>query len=186
MPSETCSQAPEGDRPARHRHFGNAVLPLVTRLAAQVIDRSCRQADCGTLEAAPLASAEPHCRGRAKRNPDHVFKYQTIAMPANPGSDVVANEQRLNEFVRLEPSELCGPSAQRQQPRGNRFGGGKARRIEIVVPAKRCGKPLAEPSVETEENLLRLSVGLDESVAGSSPFPRPASGIGFGERYVWQ
>src|SRR6478609_6839501 len=61
-------QAAEGDRPARHRHRRDAVLPLVPRFTAQMVNRSGSQHGGGAIEARGAAPAEPHRRGGTERD----------------------------------------------------------------------------------------------------------------------
>ena len=65
---------------------------------------------------------------------------------------------------------------------------------QIPADIESNGRPEQEPSVETEENLLRLSVGLTELYRdlGASLIPwlrrsngLSATGVGFGERYFY-
>ena len=67
-------QAAEGDRPARHLHRGDAVLPFVSRRARQMIDRPRRQEHRCSIETAGPARAgtasspefRAKCRGHAR------------------------------------------------------------------------------------------------------------------------
>ena len=71
-------------------------------------------------------------------------------MPADPRTRVVADQQRLGEFVRMETGEPRRIRPQREQPVGDRFGRGKAPVVEVVAPAVNSGQPFALPLMETE------------------------------------
>ena len=148
-------QAAEGDRPARHRHRRDAVLPLVPRFAAQMVNRSGSQLGGGAVEASSPAPAESHRRGGTERDADNMLEHRTITMPADPGARIVPNQQRLNQILR---GYMCEPRrlrTQRQQPRGKRLGRSEARRVEIVAPAIRGGQAFSGPSVEAERRQFR-------------------------------
>ena len=79
-----------------------------------------------------------------------MLEHRPIAMPADTRTRVVADEQRLGEFVRREASEPRRFRLQWQQPVGDRFGRGKAPVIEIVAPSVHGGEPLAEPLMKAK------------------------------------
>jgi hypothetical protein len=101
-------QAAEGDRPARHRHRRDAVLPLAPRFAAQMVNRSGSQLGGGAIKASSPASAASHRRGGTERDADNTLEHRTITMPADPGARIVPNEQRLNQILR---GYMCEPAA---------------------------------------------------------------------------
>ena len=109
-------QAAEGDRPACHVHLSDAVLPIVPRFAAQVVDRSRRQLGGSPVKASSAASSESHRRRRPKRDADDMLEHRTIPMPTDPGARIVPDQQRLNEVIRFEAREPRRPLAQRKQP----------------------------------------------------------------------
>jgi hypothetical protein len=91
-----------------------------------------------------------------------MFEHRPIAVPADPGADIVANEQCLNELIRLQMGEPCCVRAQREQPFRNRIAWGEAPRLEIVGPAKRHRQALPEPSVEAERRKVHRIDRCDE------------------------
>ena len=86
-------------RPARLVHGCDAVLPSVPYLSCHVVDRPRHEADSDAVEPDRLATAEAHGRRRAKRHPDDMPEHRAVAMPANAGARIIANEQGLNEVI---------------------------------------------------------------------------------------
>src|SRR5437588_777200 len=83
--AKMVGQAVDGDRPARHLHLSDAVLPFVPRFAAQMIDRPRRQWRRRAVEAAGSAPPEPHRRRCPQRNADDMLEHRTVAVPSDPG-----------------------------------------------------------------------------------------------------
>ena len=86
-------------RPARLVHGRDAVLPSVPRLSGHVVDRPRRKVDSDTVEPIRLATAEAHGRPRAERHPDDMPEDRAVAMPADTGGGIIANEQGLDEVI---------------------------------------------------------------------------------------
>src|SRR5207253_533401 len=101
-------------------------------------------------EPALPAPAKSERRGRAERDADDVLEQRPIAVPADPGAWIVADQQRMHELLRSESGEAGGLLADRQQPVGYRVCPPEARIVEVVAPAEGVGEPLAFPAVEPE------------------------------------
>ena len=155
-------QGSEGDGPAGRVHLGDAVLPAVPGLAAQMIRRPRRQGGGRAVEPARPATAEAHDRRRAERHADDVLENRAVAVPADSRARVVAGEQHLRERLRREPRERRAARPERQQPIGDRSRRRDLRGVEIVVPAERGGDPLAEPALEAERRERHLRHPRDE------------------------
>src|SRR6202035_2799040 len=94
-------KAAEGDRPARHLHRGDAVLPFMSRLAGQVVNRPRRQEPRRPIETAGLASRKRYRRRGAERYAEDMLEHRPVSVPSDPGTRVVADQQRLDKFTRL-------------------------------------------------------------------------------------
>lgn len=74
-------QAAEGYGPACHSPCGYAVLPLVPRFAAQMVNRPGPQLGGSPIKAAGSTSPESHRRLRPKRDANELVEYCAIPMP---------------------------------------------------------------------------------------------------------
>src|SRR6516162_5169557 len=84
-------QAAEGDRPARHFHGGDAVLPFMARLAGQMIDRPRREKRRDPIVTAAPASPEPHRRRGSERDAENMLEYRPVSVPPNSSARVVTD-----------------------------------------------------------------------------------------------
>src|SRR5215472_2211109 len=92
-------QAAEGDRPSRHLHGSNAVLPFMPRLPRQMIDRPRRQEHRRPIETAALASPKPHRRRSSERDAEDMLEHRPVSVPADSGTRVVADQQSLDKLA---------------------------------------------------------------------------------------
>ena len=76
------------------------MLPFVPRFAGQMIDRPRPQDGRRPIEAAMAAAAETHRRRGAERDAENMLEDRTVPVPANSGTRIVADQQRLDEFAR--------------------------------------------------------------------------------------
>lgn len=72
-----------------------------------------------------------------------------VAMPADAGARIVADEERLNELVVGKVHE-GGAEADRQEPVGHWRRGGDLCCLKVIGQAKGGGQPPAEPSLKAE------------------------------------
>lgn len=88
------------------------MLPIVADFAAEMVDGTGREQLRGAIEAAAAPSTAKAQGGRvAERNPYHMFEYGPVAMPADAGTRIVANEESLHELIRCQAREGGGPAA---------------------------------------------------------------------------
>ena len=83
-----------------------------------------------------------------------MLKHRPIAVPADPGTRVIADDQGLDEVPRFQAGKPRRPGASRQQPVGKRVGRAEVGGVEIVAPAIGRGQPLAKPAVKAERRKL--------------------------------
>src|SRR4051812_34560295 len=98
-------QATEGNRPPRHLNIGDAVLPVVPSFPGEMINRPGREEHGRTIKTVGVASSKPECRRRPERDPDDMLEHWSVPMPPDPGTRVVAYQQGLEEFVRIQSCE---------------------------------------------------------------------------------
>src|SRR5262249_18480169 len=135
---------------ARRRHGGDAVLPLMSRLASQVIKGPRREGHGHAVEGAGSAATKPQFRLRAEGEAEDMAEDRPVAVPADPGARIVAEQRCLHELVRIEAGELRRSCAQREEPIRYRVGRPDAGVVEIVAPAERGCEPFTGPLMETE------------------------------------
>ena len=124
-------------------------------LAGQVIDRSRRQQHRRPIETTRPASPETHRRRGAQRDAEDMLEHRPVAVPADPGPRVIADQQGLDEFVRLQAGEPRRLRPKRQQPIRDRLGGCETGIVEVIAPAVGGGQPLAQPAMEPEGRKFR-------------------------------
>ncbi len=86
----------------------------------------------------------------SERDTDDVLVERPISVPADARPRIVADQQRLSQFFRVDAGEPCGPSAERFKPIRDRSGQGQLAGIEIVARTVGRGEALAFPAVELE------------------------------------
>src|SRR5271166_6005593 len=82
-------------------------------------------------------------------------EHQPVSVPPNPGTRIVADQQGLDEFARLQAREPCRLRTKWQQPIRDRLGRSEARVVEVVAPTVGGGQPLTQPSMEAEGREFR-------------------------------
>src|SRR5215472_10347124 len=73
-----------------------------------------------------------------------------VAVPADGGAGVVADDERLDQLVGRKRREPRRPFAQGQEPVRDRIGRRQARIVKVVAPAEGARKPLSFPAMELE------------------------------------
>src|SRR3546814_6574735 len=103
--SDLVGEAAEGDRPARLLHRCDAMLPLVPGFTSEVIDAARRERRTGPLELPVHTAAQPQAGRGTERDADDVLEHRAVLVPANAGTGIVANDQRLDrKSTRLNSS----------------------------------------------------------------------------------
>src|SRR5271156_5314440 len=82
-------QAAEGDGPARRFDRGDAVLPFVSSLPGQAIDRSRPQPQLRPAEAPRPPPPKTHRRRRAQRDAEDMLERRPVPVPPDPGPRIV-------------------------------------------------------------------------------------------------
>src|SRR4029077_3212181 len=85
----------EGDGIAAPLDGGNAVLPLVPRLALHPIQGARRGIERKTLPSIALAAAKAESAGARQRQPEHLVEMRLVAMPADADTDIVVGAEHL-------------------------------------------------------------------------------------------
>lgn len=133
----------KGYGPARGFQFRNTMLPVVSRLAIEMIDGSWRQRRGDAFEPIPLLATKAHGSRLAQRDADDMAENRPVTMPADPRAWIVANEESLDDLFRCEPGITGGARPDWQQPLRDWVGRRECAGFEIIAPAIAARQPLA-------------------------------------------
>src|ERR1700756_3343341 len=115
-----------------------------------MVDRSrCQQRRDAIETGAPPAS-KAHRRWCSERDAENMLEHWPVSMPADTGAWVVADQEGLDELVRLQVGEPRRLRTHRQQPIGNCLGRREAGVVEIIPPTVGGSESLPEPSMKAE------------------------------------
>ena len=129
---------------------GDAVLPGAADLTAKQISRTRLEPGASASEGGCRPLAKAHDGGRSQRNAHNLVELRTVAVPADAGAKVVADDQGMGEIARLQSRESLGTHPRRIEPIRDFLGLSEAGIVEIVAPAEASRQPLARPALEAE------------------------------------
>src|SRR3546814_3955036 len=92
------------------------MLPLVPGFTSEVIDAARRERRTGPLELPVHTAAQPQAGRGTERDADDVLEHRAVLVPANAGTGIVANDQRLHDLARRQPRKLLRAGLERLQP----------------------------------------------------------------------
>src|SRR3546814_13296909 len=101
-----------------------------------MIDRAGREREREAREFLALLAAKAHRRRGAERDADNMLEHRPVAMPPDPGTRAVGDEQRLRDGIARDIREVRGAVGDRAQPFWQRLGPAEGARPEIIMPAR--------------------------------------------------
>ena len=138
------------------------MLPVVSRLAIEMIDGSWRQRRGDAFEPIALLATKAHGGRLAQRDADDMAENRPVTMPADPRAWIVANEESLDDLFRCEPGIAGGARPDWQQPLRDWVGRRECAGFEIIAPAIAACQPLAGPLLVAEGRKARFFDPFDQ------------------------
>lgn len=126
------------------------MFPVVPGRPAHMIRRARIERHSDAIEPTRTPLLKTHDGRFGKRNAKDMTIDRTVAVPANPCTETVADQKRLDQGGGVEPCKSSRPVTKRPQPVRDRRGVLGPPHFVIVAPSEGCGQPLAGPALKPE------------------------------------